>query len=138
MYLRREDLNLRMAESKSAALPLGDAPFLINYMEIEYKCQSSNQYNTSIGQEGIRTPDTVVRSHVLQSTELQALCSNENKFNRKLKNCQSKTGVIGIEPMNSGVKVRCLTSWLHPNIFRHEFLRRRIKRGHIIVKLSFY
>ena len=65
MYLRREDLNLRMAESKSAALPLGDAPFLINYMEIEYKCQSSNQYNTSIGQEWIRTPDTVVRSHVL-------------------------------------------------------------------------
>ena len=65
MYLRREDLNLRMAESKSAALPLGDAPFLINYMEIEYKCQSSNQYNTSIGQEGIRTPDTVGRNHVL-------------------------------------------------------------------------
>lgn len=28
MYLRREDLNLRMAESKSAALPLGDAPKL--------------------------------------------------------------------------------------------------------------
>ena len=40
-----QDLNLRMAESKSAALPLGDTP--------------------RFGQEGIRTPDTMVRNHVL-------------------------------------------------------------------------
>lgn len=45
-----QDSNLRMAESKSTALPLGDTPKL----EI-----------LNIGQEGIRTPDTVVRSHVL-------------------------------------------------------------------------
>ena len=32
------------------------------------------------GQEGIRTPDTVVRSHVLQSTELQARHININSF----------------------------------------------------------
>ena len=38
--LRREDLNLRMAESKSAALPLGDAPFEIKYMKIDQNCQS--------------------------------------------------------------------------------------------------
>ena len=43
-----QDSNLRMAESKSAALPLGDTP-----------------NRKIIGQEGIRTPDTVVRSHVL-------------------------------------------------------------------------
>jgi hypothetical protein len=46
--LGREDSNLRMAESKSAALPLGDAPLNLKYVL-----------------EGIRTPDTVVRSHVL-------------------------------------------------------------------------
>ena len=45
-----QDSNLRMAESKSTALPLGDTPVLSNII---------------IGQEGIRTPDTVVRSHVL-------------------------------------------------------------------------
>ena len=48
-----QDSNLRMAESKSAALPLGDTPRLL-------VIESFN-----IGQEGIRTPDTVVRSHVL-------------------------------------------------------------------------
>ena len=93
MYLRREDLNLRMAESKSAALPLGDAPFLINYMEIEYKCQSSNQYNTSIGQEGIRTILFVIW------------------FLKSVKNV-SEAG--GFEPTNGGVKVRCLTAWRRP------------------------
>ena len=49
-----QDSNLRMAESKSAALPLGDTPKLVGKIKM-----------LSIGQEGIRTPDTVVRSHVL-------------------------------------------------------------------------
>jgi hypothetical protein len=52
-----QDLNLRMAESKSAALPLGDTP--------DYRSKLINTENSLIGQEGIRTPDTVVRSHVL-------------------------------------------------------------------------
>lgn len=51
-----QDSNLRMAESKSAALPLGDTP------KIKHKIQ---KLKFSIGQEGTRTPDTVVRSHVL-------------------------------------------------------------------------
>ena len=25
-------------------------------------------------------------------------------------------GMVGFEPTNDGVKVRCLTAWLHPNI----------------------
>lgn len=28
-----------------------------------------------------------------------------------------KAGVAGLEPANAGVKVPCLTAWLHPNIF---------------------
>ncbi len=35
-------------------------------------------------------------------------------------------GVVGIEPTHVGVKVRCLTTWLHPNIFK---LRYYIKPG---------
>jgi hypothetical protein len=27
-----------------------------------------------------------------------------------------KVGVGGLEPTNGGVKVRCLTTWLHPKI----------------------
>ena len=55
-----QDSNLRMAESKSAALPLGDTPkqklkIIKNVQKLRF----------SIGQEGTRTPDTVVRSHVL-------------------------------------------------------------------------
>ena len=50
-----QDSNLRMAESKSAALPLGDTP----------KNEIQDIKSNYIGQEGIRTPDTVVRSHVL-------------------------------------------------------------------------
>ena len=30
--------------------------------------------------------------------------------------CQAMAGVAGFEPANAGVKVRCLTAWLHPNI----------------------
>jgi hypothetical protein len=54
-----QDSNLRMAESKSAALPLGDTP-IMDKNKVEIKTLKS-----SIGQEGTRTPDTVVRSHVL-------------------------------------------------------------------------
>ena len=28
------------------------------------------------------------------------------------------TGVEGLEPANGGVKVRCLTTWLHPNNYK--------------------
>ena len=54
-----QDSNLRMAESKSAALPLGDTP------KFSQKKQLTRKLKFGIGQEGIRTPDTVVRSHVL-------------------------------------------------------------------------
>jgi len=64
--LRWQDLNLRMTESKSVALPLGDTP---NHGK---KMKQTKVVDDTIGQEGIRTPDTVVRSHVLYSTELQA------------------------------------------------------------------
>ena len=29
------------------------------------------------------------------------------------------SGVVGLEPTNSGVKVRCLTTWLHPKILSY-------------------
>ena len=58
MKLGWQDSNLRMAESKSAALPLGDTPNKKNLYELFY-------IKSKVGQEGTRTPDTVVRSHVL-------------------------------------------------------------------------
>ena len=54
-----QDSNLRVAESKSAALPLGDTP------KFTEKNKETIKLKPGIGQEGIRTPDTVVRSHVL-------------------------------------------------------------------------
>ena len=30
-------------------------------------------------------------------------------------------GVVGLEPTNSGVKVRCLTTWLHPKVKFYKF-----------------
>ena len=32
-------------------------------------------------------------------------------------------GVAGIEPTNEGVKVPCLTAWLHPNVIAHWALK---------------
>ena len=26
-------------------------------------------------------------------------------------------GVAGFEPTNTGIKIRCLTAWRHPNVF---------------------
>ena len=30
--------------------------------------------------------------------------------------CTDVAGMVGLEPTNAGVKVPCLTTWLHPNI----------------------
>ena len=46
-----------------------------------------------------------------------ATCSSPlsyKPFILKNRDAKSYPGVVGLEPTNSGVKVRCLTTWLHP------------------------
>jgi hypothetical protein len=50
----------------------------------------------------IRTPDLLIRSQTLYPAELRA---------------HVLAGEEGIEPSHDGVKVRCLTAWLLPNLW---------------------
>lgn len=38
------------------------------------------------------------------------------RFFKYLTSSNNQIGVGGLEPTNGGVKVRCLTTWLHPKI----------------------
>ena len=49
---------------------------------------------------------------------------------------KSCSGVVGLEPTNSGVKVRCLTTWLHPMISGNNSLYTKIELIFTIVKLG--
>jgi hypothetical protein len=41
--------------------------------------------------------------------------SRRSPYLRRNKKKETITGVEGFEPANGGVKVRCLTTWRHPN-----------------------
>ena len=62
-WLGWQDLNSRMRESKSLALPLGDIPTILDKGMVEPI--SSGAF------EGIRTPDPRLRRAMLYPTELQ-------------------------------------------------------------------
>lgn len=48
-------------------------------------------------------------------SELSALAGSEGYGA-----CDDVAGMAGLEPANEGVKVPCLTTWLHPYLFRKE------------------
>ena len=50
--------------------------------------------------EGSRTPNRLIRNQLLYPIELHSYVA----------------GAVGFEPTNGGVRDRCLTAWLHPNI----------------------
>ena len=50
----------------------------------------------------IRTPDTLIKSQVLY------------RLSQRIVLYENLAGVAGFEPTNAGVKVPCLTAWLHP------------------------
>jgi hypothetical protein len=43
--------------------------------------------------------------------------------------------VVGLEPTNSGVKVRCLTTWLHPIWIEFKYTNKILKFKDYIVKV---
>ena len=80
-WLGWQDLNLRMPESKSGALPLGDTPTLIWGERWESNPRPPGPQSDALtdcatpaigAPEGIRTPDTRLRRAVLYPAELQA------------------------------------------------------------------
>lgn len=43
-------------------------------------------------------------------------CLSQSQVPYRLATPQYLVGIAGFEPTNDGVKVRCLTAWLYPNI----------------------
>ena len=63
-----------------------------------YKVKSSNHNRLLLSfseRAGIRTPDNLIKSQVLYHLSYTPI----------------KTGLVGFEPTNAGVKVLCLTAW---------------------------
>ena len=72
-----------------------DSPGAIFYL---YKVKSSNHNRLLLSfseRAGIRTPDNLIKSQVLYHLSYTPI----------------KTGLVGFEPTNAGVKVLCLTAW---------------------------
>ena len=77
-WLGWQDLNLRILESKSSALPLGDIPILAGVVGFEPTnarvrvwCLTAWRYPNIYNEpRGIRTPGTRIRSPLLYPTEL--------------------------------------------------------------------
>ena len=72
-----------------------DSPDAIFYL---YKVKSSNHNRLLLSfseRAGIRTPDNLIKSQVLYHLSYTPI----------------KTGLVGFEPTNAGVKVLCLTAW---------------------------
>ncbi len=69
---------------------------------------------------GIRTPDTLLNRQVLcrLSYWVMAVWMASRRF---------LAGMAGLEPANAGVKVPCLTAWLHPCI--EDFGKRSKAKG---------
>ena len=72
-----------------------DSPGATFYL---YKVKSSNHNRLLLSfseRAGIRTPDNLIKSQVLYHLSYTPI----------------KTGLVGFEPTNAGVKVLCLTAW---------------------------
>ena len=77
--------------------------FILTYFDLLTKREKSPQTFENIGfvgilfseRAGIRTPDNLIKSQVLYHLSYTPI----------------KTGLVGFEPTNAGVKVLCLTAW---------------------------
>ena len=73
----------------------------------------------------IRTPDTLLKRQVLCRLSYWVMKSIKRKTGLPPQLPDQKTqkkvaGMAGLEPASEGVKVPCLTTWLHPYIARDE------------------
>ena len=47
-------------------------------------------------------------------------------------------GVVGLEPTDGGVKVRCLTTWLHPNTKKPAYYIKDEKKSKLFCSFSVF
>ena len=119
-WLGQQDLNLRMRESKSRALPLGYTPTeIINGVNSGTRTHDFQSHNLALYQlnyihhivngtpEGIRTPDTRLRRAVLYPAEL--LVHNSPKIIINGAGDGNRTHATSLEGQRSTIE-------LHPHV----------------------